>query len=136
MTLRERGEALRRVPVFAGVSGRALAQVARAATELELPAGQVLIEAGAAGAGMFVVLEGVAVVETKGRRRVELGPGECVGELALLTAQGVRTARVRAKTPLRCLAIARSDFRRLLVEEPRLALALLETLATRLAESG
>jgi CRP-like cAMP-binding protein len=34
---------------------------------------------------------------------------------------------------VRCLAIARSDFRKILTEEPRVAVQVLETVAARLA---
>ena len=132
MTLKERADALARVPVFAGLSGASLERVARIAKDIELRAGQLLIEPRAKGSGMFVLLEGVLTVGSGGRLR-ELGPGDIVGELALLTADAVRTARVRAKTPVRCLAITRNDFRRILADEPRVAIQVLETVATRLA---
>jgi CRP-like cAMP-binding protein len=82
---------------------------------------------------MFAITEGQARVERRGGSTRTLGPGECFGELALLTPEGERTARVRAETDLRCLAIAREDFRELLEREPRIALSLLGVLAARLA---
>ena len=63
---------------------------------------------------------------------MSLGPGEFVGELSLL-ADTDRLARVRAVTPVRGLAIARTAFFELLEEEPRIALAMLPVLARRLA---
>src|ERR671933_2135815 len=132
MTLKERADALARVPVFAGLSRASLERVARIAKDIELRAGQLLIEPRAKGSGMFVLLEGVLTVGSGGRLR-ELGPGDIVGELALLTPDAVRTARVRAKTPVRCLAITRNDFRKILADEPRVAIQVLETVATRLA---
>ena len=135
MTLKERAEALRQASVFAELSQRALERVARVATAVEAPAGRVLIEAGEKGAGMFVLLEGEVTVDLRGgRRKAEIGPGGVVGELALLTPEGVRTARVRAKTPIRCVAIGRADFQGLLEHEPKLVRALLEIVAARLAE--
>jgi CRP/FNR family cyclic AMP-dependent transcriptional regulator len=133
VTLKERTDALARVPVFAGLSRRSLERIARIAKDVELRPGQVLIEPRAKGSGMFVLLEGAVVVGTRGKRRRELGPGDIVGELALLTADAQRTARVRATTPVRCLAIARGDFRRILTDEPRVAIQVLETVAARLA---
>ena len=133
MTLKERMDALARVPVFAGLSRRALERVARIAKDVELRPGQVLIEARAKGSGMFVVLDGAVTVRTRGKRARELGAGDIVGELALLTAEAQRTARVRAKTPVRCLAISRGDFRRILTDEPKVAIQVLETVASRLA---
>ena len=133
MTLKERTDALARVPVFAGLSRRSLERIARIANDVELRGGQILIEPRAKGSGMFVLLDGVVTVGIRGQRVRELGPGDVVGELALLTPDALRTARVRAKTPVRCLAIAREDFRKLLNAEPRVAVSLLETVAGRLA---
>ena len=133
MTLKERTDALARVPVFTGLSRRSLERIARIAKDVELRTGQVLIEPRAKGSGMFVVLEGSVTASTRGRRSRELGAGDIVGELALLTADAQRTARVRATTPLRCLAIARDDFRKILTDEPKVAIQVLETVAARLA---
>jgi CRP-like cAMP-binding protein len=133
MTLKERTDALARVPVFAGRSRRSLERIARIAKDVELRAGQVLIEPRAKGSGMFVVLEGSVTASTRGRRARELGAGDIVGELALLTADAQRTARVRATTPVRCLAIARDDFRKILTGEPKVAIQVLEMVAARLA---
>jgi voltage-gated potassium channel len=86
------------------------------------------------GLGMFVVEEGRVVVELSHGREVELGPGEFFGELALLIPEGVRAARVRAETDVRCLAIGRDDFAGLLDTEPSIAVAMLPVLARRLSE--
>ena len=131
----ERVEALRRVPLFAELDDDALAQVAGASTEVEFPAEQVLVQPGTAGTGMFFIAEGTAVVETR-RDHVELGPGQFFGELALMKADSTRTARVRAKTPLRCLARDRASFRTLVAEHPEVAAALLEVALGRLAENA
>lgn len=133
MTLKERTNALSRVSIFAGLSRRSLEKIARTANEFEAPAGQVLIEPRTAGSGMFVLLEGTAMVDLRGSRSYDVNPGECFGELALLSSAGSRLARVRAKTPVRCLAIARNDFVSMLAAEPTLSLAILQNLAARLA---
>ena len=135
-SLPERVEALRTVPFFAGLSKRSLERIARAATEVDVPAGQVLIEANAQGSGLFVIREGTVVVHRRGYKRIELGAGQVVGELALLREDGTRTARVQAMSPVRCLALDRRTFRRLLESEPKLAVALLEQLAERLASTA
>jgi hypothetical protein len=96
-------EALRRVPIFAQLGDDGLQCVADAVNEVEVPAGQLLVQPGAPGSGMFFIAEGTAVVETK-RDEVELGPGQFFGELALMSEDATRTARVQAKTDLRCLA--------------------------------
>ena len=127
--------ALRSIPLFAGLSARALGRVARATKEIEVPAGHVLVQPGTKGTGMFFIADGTAVVETK-RRHCELGPGDFFGELALMRREATRTARVRAKTPLRCLALDRASFRRLTTDHPEIAASLLEIALARLAENA
>jgi voltage-gated potassium channel len=128
-------DALRRVPLFSGLGDEDLERIADAASEVEFPAGQVLVQPGAAGSGMFFIAEGTAVVETR-REPVELGPGQFFGELALITSDARRTARVSAKTPLRCLALDRASFRSLVADHPEVAASLLEVALGRLAENA
>ena len=113
-------ERLRTLPLFADLDDEQLDRLAAAATELEAPAGRTLIERGDPGSGMFVLEQGRAVVEAKEGRR-ELGPGDVFGERALLGDGVERTARVRAQTDVRCVAIGRVELERLLAEQPRLA---------------
>jgi CRP/FNR family transcriptional regulator, cyclic AMP receptor protein len=122
---------LRQIPVLAELGENTLKRILGASSEVECPAGQVLIRADDPGAGMFVLEEGTVVVEARGST-IELRPGEIFGELSLLVPESTRVARVRATTPVRCLAIDRAAFEELLVEEPALALAMLRVIARRL----
>jgi CRP-like cAMP-binding protein len=131
----ERLEALRRVPLFSELGNEELQRVAEAVNEVEVPAQQLLVQPGTAGTGMFFIAEGTAVVETK-RDEIELGPGQFFGELALMSEDATRTARVRAKTELRCLALDRASFRKLVTEHPEVAASLLEVALGRLAENA
>lgn len=83
-------------------------------------AGQMLIERGKPGTGLFVVLDGRVVVEAPEGTR-ELGPGAVVGERALLSADGARTARVRALTDGVALAVERGEIDRLCTDDPAFA---------------
>ena len=123
---------LRDIPLFAGLDDEVLRRVAALSVELDIPAGQTLVHAGDPGSGIFVILMGTAVVEARGETMIEVGPGEFVGELALLVPEATRSARVRAKTEVRCIAIFAGDFQQLLQDEPRIALAMLPVLAERL----
>jgi CRP-like cAMP-binding protein len=125
---------LRHIPLFEGFSEDALRHVAELATEIDVPAGTVLAMADDPGSGMFIIEDGRVVVEGRGGFHVELGPGEFVGELSLLVPESHRVARVRAAVDVRCLAIRRDDFSALLETEPALAVAMLRTLARRLAD--
>ena len=132
MSTDERIARLRALPLFAGLGDEILERILDVAVELDVPPGQTLARANDPGTGMFVIEDGRVVVEARGETVVELGPGEFVGELALFVPESTRAARVRAKTAVRCLAISRADFERLLDEEPRIAVAMLPVLARRL----
>jgi CRP-like cAMP-binding protein len=111
---------LRALTLFADLDDDQLDRLATATTEFEAPAGQALIERGRPGSGIFVLEEGQAIVEApEGTRK--LGPGDVFGERALLGEDIERTARVRAQTRVRCLAIGRPELERLLAEDPRVA---------------
>ena len=127
---------LRALPLFADLDDDALRRVSELAVELDIPAGQVLVHAGDPGSGLFVILSGTAAIEARGEPLIEVGPGEFVGELALLVPEATRSARVRANTDVRCLAIFAEDFRELLADEPRIALAMLPVVAERLWRAG
>jgi CRP-like cAMP-binding protein len=125
-------ERLRAIELFSTLDDDVLERIADTATEVDCPAGTVLVEPNQKGSGLFLIVDGSVDVDARAGH-FELGPGEVVGELALLTADAVRTARVRAATDVKALAISRADFSPLLDEEPRLTRALLDVIARRLA---
>jgi CRP-like cAMP-binding protein len=131
--LASRVAALRRSAVFSGLDDRFLSRLAASMAEVTFPAGRVLIEARAPGSGMFVIDEGTVSVQPRDSSPVELGPGEIVGELALLTADGKRTARVQATTDVRCLTLDRATLQQAFEDEPKLATALLQSAVERLS---
>jgi CRP/FNR family cyclic AMP-dependent transcriptional regulator len=123
---------LEALPLFAGLDDAGLARVRAVAVEIDIPAGQLLVQPGDRGAGLFVLQSGTALVEVRGETEIEVGPGDFVGELALLVPDSTRSARVRAKTDVHCLAIGGDDFRQLLEDEPKIARAMLPVVAERL----
>lgn len=65
-----------------------------------LSSGQSLVEQGAPGTDVFLILDGMFVVEVDGNPIAEIGPGAVVGERAALEG-GTRTATLRATTRAR-----------------------------------
>jgi CRP-like cAMP-binding protein len=113
--LRER---LRALLLFSDLDDEQLDVLAAGTREFSVAAGRPLIQRGDPGSGLFVLEEGRAVVDAPEGSR-ELGPGDVFGERALL--DGVeRTARVRAETDVRCLAIPRPELERVLAARPDL----------------
>ena len=98
-------DALRRSPVFAGLAEETLERLAAAASVVEVPAGQVLIEHNAPASGLYLLLEGRVAIHAPGED-LERGPGQVVGEFALASG-GARLGRVSAITPVRALSIPR-----------------------------
>ena len=85
-------------------------------SEVRFLAGKVVIERGQPGTGLYVVVGGTLVVEAPERTR-EFGPGSVVGERALLSEDGLRTARVRARTDVVLIAVDRVEIDRLCSED-------------------
>src|SRR5699024_11165967 len=96
--------------------------------EVTREAGTVLVDQGDLGREAFFVIEGTAVVKRNNRRIGTLGPGEAVGELALLD-HGPRTATVTAKTDMTILVLSAREFSGLIEQVPGLANKLLGQLA-------
>ena len=68
--------------------------------------GTTLIEQGAAGDEMFLVLDGTFAVEIDGQLVAQVGPGAIVGERAVVE-KGARTATLRALTACRVVSVPR-----------------------------
>ncbi len=125
-------EALKRAPLFEGLTKKELTELARRTEDLKVEAGTVLCREGRIGREFFVIVDGEAEVTKGGKRIATRGGGDFVGEIALLTSK-TRTATVTATTPLRCFILTQSDFRRVLEESPAVQLKVMKALAARLA---
>ncbi len=101
---------IRTVPLFEGIEGRELKQLAGAFKERQFDAGHVIAEEGKSGVGFFVIAEGEAEVLVHGEPVDTLKAGEYFGEIALID-DGARTATVRAKTGLKAYGLTSWDFR-------------------------
>src|SRR5689334_20280353 len=88
-------------------------------SESDVPAGLLLIERGQPASGLFVILKGSVVVEAPEGTRL-LGPGAIIGERALASESGTRTARVRTMSDVRVLAVDRDELDRLTAEHANL----------------
>lgn len=126
-------EALKRAPLFSGLSRKELVQLARTSEDLDIPAGTVLCKEGEMGSEFFVVVEGKAEVTRKRKKVATRGPGEFFGEIALLE-DVPRMATVTAKTPLRSFVLTRKAFRQLVDANPGVERKVLRALARRVVE--
>ena len=102
--------ALATLPFFRDLEGRELDRIAARLQTRRYEPGDVVIQAGEAGGGYYVIREGLADVTLPDGRYIRtLGPGDGFGELALIF--GVpRTATVTATGPLVVGVMGRPDF--------------------------
>jgi CRP/FNR family cyclic AMP-dependent transcriptional regulator len=126
-------QALKRVPLFEGLSKKELTELARVTEDLEVPAGQVLCKEGDTGQEFFVIVDGNTEITSKGKPVAARGGGDFVGEIALLE-DTKRTATVTAQTPLRVFVLTRQDFRHLVRNNPSVEQKVMRALARRVVE--
>jgi len=70
-----------------------------------ISSGQALLEQGKPGTEVYLILDGMFVVEVDGNQVAEIGPGAVVGERAALEG-GARTATLRATTRAKVAEVA------------------------------
>ena len=126
-------ELLKRVPLFERCSKRELAEIAMLADELDLPTARDLTKQGASGREFIVLVEGEAEVVRGVRVVNELGPGDFVGEIALVSGKP-RTATVRTRGPSRVLVVSASAFRTLMRDVPSIKDKVLAAVTARLPD--
>ncbi len=127
----EKIDLLRTVPLFAGLDDRDIERVSTLADIIDLPADRLLMTQGQHGWEMFILVSGSARIERDGQSLGERGPGEVLGEIALLDG-GPRTATVTLSEASRLLVVARREFQALMDEFPDIRLRVLEAVAHRL----
>ena len=130
-------ETLRSLPYFADLDDDLLDGVCESSEEIEIAAGTRIIEEGSHSEEMYVVVSGQLEVAKKGSKRnivlATLGPGEVVGEIALLDG-APRTASVLATTPARLIRIPASAFEEL-ISDSRVVRRMFRTVTARLRSS-
>ena len=106
--------------------------MAGVASEREFAEGDTLMSEGDFGYSLFVVEEGSADVVAHGEKVAAIGPGDIVGEVAVL--EGRRTASVVATSRVRAIALFKRDVWALERDAPeaarRLRAAMQEHVAT------
>lgn len=121
------------MPLFAACSKRDLQIISRHMQVVAVPDGVELMREGEHGDAFFVVLEGNAVI-VRGRTAIgEVGPGDHVGELALLDP-APRSATVTALAAMTVGVLDARTFAAIVRDVPALSGKLLAALARRLRE--
>ena len=112
----DRITALRQSSLLSELSDDDLSQILAIANERRFAAGDALITAGAeTSVGMWIILDGTVEVTREGRVLNQLGPGEHVGEMALMSDIR-RSADVKAISDVTALQLTRWDLRGLIAD--------------------
>ena len=122
---------LRLVPLFNGLTERSFEAIGNLARERDFAAGDPLVRQGSPGESFIIIVTGRATVERDGRTLRELGPGDFLGEIALVDGSP-RTATVTAIDPIQALEIDRQGFLDLIDRIPVFRLEVLNALTQRI----
>ena len=125
---------LRDIELFENCSARELRRIESMARTVKHEAGRTLCREGELGRECYVVLDGRVDVIVNGHHRT-VGRGALIGEIALLTPGGRRTATAVTLTEVTMLEFSRTEFGRIMTGIPVVAHAILREATSRLVEN-
>ncbi len=126
----DRAAALAGAPLFDGFADEEVARALAEFDDVRYPSGGRIVLEGLRGSDFFLIVTGSAAVLVDGWRVATLGPGDFFGEIAIL-GDGLRSASVRAETPLHCLVLPNGKLERLILDHPQLGMNLIHTVIGR-----
>ena len=130
---------LRNVPIFTDLRDPDLNKIASKMVPRVYEKGQMILLEESMGETFFIITQGAVKVtrlSADGREVILaiLGESDFFGEMSLLDGEG-RSANIVANEDAKVLTLSRNDFLDCLESYPKIAIALLEELATRLRKS-
>lgn len=130
---------LRNVPIFTDLTDSDLTKIASKMVPRVYKKGQMILLEESMGETFFIITQGAVKVtrlSADGREVILaiLGESDFFGEMSLLDGEG-RSANIVANEDAKVLTLSRNDFLDCLESYPKIAIALLEELATRLRKS-
>ncbi|HWT92823.1 MAG TPA: cyclic nucleotide-binding domain-containing protein [Solirubrobacteraceae bacterium] len=110
---------LAELPLFEGLDEEALRTVSKVTQEVSVQEGAELVREGDYSYNLSIIDEGEAEVSHEGEVIATLRSGDVFGEVGVIK-KGVRSATVRASTPMRLITLTGWDLRRLRNRIPEL----------------
>jgi CRP-like cAMP-binding protein len=120
------------IDLFSSLSKRERSEIATRAEEIEVPSGTHLVREGEFAYEFFVIEDGSAEVVRDGEHIADLGPGDFLGEMGIVT-QSPRNASVVAREPTRVMVLSEQDFRGVARSFPTVAEQIREAVRERCA---
>jgi CRP/FNR family transcriptional regulator, cyclic AMP receptor protein len=127
-------EILRGVPLFANADDAFLERLADDFSTRTYAAGEMITQEGEPGRTFLVIDSGEATVTVHGAEVGRLGPGDALGEMALID-KSARSATVKADSEVRAYQLPVWSFRPLIESHPDVVWAFLEAMAQRVREA-
>lgn len=127
-------ELIKQVPLFGLCSDKELGDIAALADEVSVKAGTTLVKEGNPGDECFVVISGTGRATLRDQVLGDLGPGEVIGEMALLDVSP-RSATVTATTDMELFCLDPRSFTELLDRHPSVSRRMLASMARRLRDA-
>ena len=103
---------------FSAFTPQEIARISSAGTRVTLPEGWAPISEKTGADKAYIILSGTVSVRQHGEEVAQLGPGDIVGEAAILN-HSLRTASIVALTPLELIHFTADQLNRLAVEMPK-----------------
>jgi CRP/FNR family transcriptional regulator, cyclic AMP receptor protein len=116
--------------IFDGLSSAEVARIRSAGTAITLPQGWSPIAERTPADKAYIIEEGEVSVRRGGQEVATLGPGQIIGEAAILN-RSLRSASVVATTPLRVLHLTGDALERLVAQVPAFGEAVRSATAER-----
>ncbi len=128
---------LREIPMFSKLSPEDLEKIAEIAQEQLFLSRSTLCREGDPGNALFIIVSGrVDVIISAGKKEnviASRGPGEFVGEMAILEAMP-RSATLKARGEVRVLVIDGDSFNTILMDRPEVAVSVLRHMSGRVRQ--
>lgn len=131
---------LTQIPLFSSLPPSEIEFLTEVLRPFTLDPGEVLFSEGEPGVKFYIITDGqVEIVKSIGTADEQIldnrGPGDFFGEMSLLIPDGLRTASVRACSPVQIMELSCPDFDRLVQKRPSLAFEMVRELSLRLRDS-
>ena len=128
-----------RFPVLAQELGPRNTEIlVKSTTTLELPAGRKIIRDRMPVDSLYMVLDGELTISVEENRKAirlgNVGPGQLLGEVSVLSGELLASSTVESRTPVRLLRLRHEKFGELIATNYEIASALLKQLVGMLAD--
>ncbi|HVL80584.1 MAG TPA: cyclic nucleotide-binding domain-containing protein [Actinomycetota bacterium] len=130
MSKKQAIEVLSQVPLFAGLSKRELEHIYKESEEETFSEGTTIVREGDSTGRFYVILDGTVKVQSDGRSKGKMGPGDFFGEMSLLDGRP-RSATIVAASYVRARSIAPWNFLSILEENWPITKKVLAALSER-----